>query len=308
MTKHLSLLLALFLLILFFSLLNPLFFSTPTIQAIGNQIPDLTFLAVALTLVMITGGIDLSVGSLLALCSSIIGVHMISNGASLSEAFLISLFGGALCGLITGTITTLGKIPSFIVTLGMLECARGVAYLVTDSQTVYIGSEIGVLAESTGFLGVSPMFILAIVIVVLGQLLLSRTVYGRYLVAIGTNLDAVRLSGINPTPYQISVFIISGTLCAFAALSLTARLASSDPNAAIGLELSAIAAAVIGGTSLMGGRGSVIGSFIGVLIIAVLQTGLASMGVDEPTKRIITGAVIVFAALMDFWRTKQRRA
>ena len=102
--------------------------------------------------------------------------------------------------------------------------------------------------------------------------------------------------------------MISGTLCAFAALSLTARLASSDPNAAIGLELSAIAAAVIGGTSLMGGRGSVIGSFIGVLIIAVLQTGLASMGVDEPTKRIITGAVIVFAALMDFWRTKQRRA
>ena len=166
MTKHLSLLLALFLLILFFSLLNPLFFSTPTLQAIGNQIPDLTFLAVALTLVMITGGIDLSVGSLLALCSSIIGVHMISNGASLSEAFLISLLGGALCGLITGTITTLGKIPSFIVTLGMLECARGVAYLVTDSQTVYIGSEVGALADSTDFLGVSPMFILAIVIVV----------------------------------------------------------------------------------------------------------------------------------------------
>ena len=115
------------------------------------------------------------------------------------------------------------------------------------------------------------------------------------------------MSGINTRPYRVAVFGISGILCALAAVAQTSRLASADPNAAIGLELSAIAAAVIGGTSLMGGRGSVINTFIGVLIIAVLQTGLASVGASEPSKRVITGAVIVAAALLDVWRTRFAR-
>lgn len=153
----------------------------------------------------------------------------------------------------------------------------------------------------------SPAFLLAIAAVAVGQFLLVRTVFGRYCVAIGTNEEAVRMSGIRTAPYSIAVFAISGLLCGMAGLAQTSRLSSADPNAGIGIELSAIAACVIGGTSLMGGRGSVVSSFIGVLIIAVLQTGLAQVGVSDANKQIITGAVIVVAVLLDAIRTRWRR-
>jgi ribose transport system permease protein len=139
-----------------------------------------------------------------------------------------------------------------------------------------------------------------------GQLVLSRTVYGRYLVAIGTNEEAVRLSGIDPRPYKLAVFASCGLLTAIAAVIQTARMSSSNPNTAIGFELQAIAAVVIGGTSLMGGRGSVVRSFFGVLIIAVLGAGLAQVGVQDHTKRLITGCVIVAAVVLDQYRRRRR--
>jgi ribose transport system permease protein len=138
--------------------------------------------------------------------------------------------------------------------------------------------------------------------VVAGQVVLSRTVFGRYLVAIGTNESAVRLAGINPRLPKIAVFSITGLLTGVGALFYTSRLGSSDPNAGAGLELSAIAAVVIGGTSLMGGRGSVINSFFGALIIATLEAGLAQVGATEPAKRVITGSVIIIAVVIDAWR------
>jgi ribose transport system permease protein len=142
-------------------------------------------------------------------------------------------------------------------------------------------------------------------VIVLAQLVLTRTVFGRYLIGIGTNEEAVRLAGIDPRPYKVLVFALMGLLAGLAALFQISRLEAADPNAGSGLELQVIAAVVIGGTSLMGGRGSVISTFFGVLIISVLAAGLAQIGASEPTKRIITGAVIVIAVVLDTYRSRR---
>jgi len=158
------------------------------------------------------------------------------------------------------------------------------------------------LSAPISWLRISPAFLIAVAIIGLGQVILSKTVFGRYLVAVGTNEQAVRLAGINPGPPKIAVFALLGMLSGLAGVFHTSRLGSSDPNAGAGLELSAIAAVVIGGTSLMGGRGSVVNTFFGVLIIATLEAGLAQIGASEPAKRIITGLVIIGAVTLDALR------
>jgi ribose transport system permease protein len=252
-----------------------------------------------MTLVLIVGGIDLSVGSVLALSSAVLGTLMVDNDWSVWLAMPLCVLAGVMCGLFNGVISVGFRIPSFIVTLGMLEIARGMTKVITNSQTKYIGSSVEYFGEPLPVMLLSPAFLLALAAVVAGQFLLTRTVFGRYCVAIGTNAEAVRMSGIVTAPYSIAVFALSGLLCGLAGIAQTSRLSSADPNAAIGIELSAIAACVIGGTSLTGGRGSVVSSFIGVLIIAVLQTGLAQLGVSDANKQIITGSVIVVAVLLD---------
>ena len=202
-----------------------------------------------------------------------------------------------------GLVTVRWRLPSFIVTLGMLEMARGGAHFLTKSQTQYIGSQIENIAGQS-ILGVSLPFVLALVIVVSGQLVLSRTVFGRYMIAVGSNEEAVRLSGIDPRPIKVIVFLLTGVLVALAAVIDTSRFQSANPNAGAGFELQAIAAVVIGGTSLMGGRGSVVSSFFGVLIIAVLNSGLASIGARDETKRLITGLVILAAVIIDHYRSR----
>jgi len=199
------------------------------------------------------------------------------------------------------------RVPSFIATLGMLEMARGATYLVTRSETQYLGERVEGLA-SASVLGLSIPFLAALGLVVAAELVLTGTVFGRYMVAIGTNEEAVRLSGVDPRPVKLAVFIVSGVLAAVAGVVYTSRLASADPNAGVGFELSSIAAVVVGGTSLMGGRGSVVGSLLGVAIIAVLGSGLAQAGAQEPTKRLVTGAVIVAAVLADHYRRSRQGA
>ncbi len=302
--QYAGLLIALALLVVVFSLLSENFLQTGTLVTIANQIPDLTLIAVGMTLVLIVGGIDLSVGSVLALSSAVLGTLMVDGQWPLWAAIPVCLLTGVACGLFNGVVSIGAGIPSFIVTLGMLEIARGATKVVTDSQTKYIGSAVESIGEPIAGLQLSPAFLLAVAAVLTGEFVLTRTVFGRYLVAIGTNEEAVRMSGIRSAPYSIAVFAISGLLCGLAGLTHTSRLSSADPNAAIGIELSAIAACVIGGTSLMGGRGSVINSFLGVLIIAVLQTGLAQVGASDPTKQIITGSVIVAAVLLDAVRSR----
>lgn len=298
----LGLLLVLAALVVLFGLLSRNFWAWRTLQSIVNQVPDLMVVAAGMTLVVIAGGIDLSVGSVLALSGCVLGITMAGWGWPLWASATLGLAVGAACGLLSGAVSVVWSIPSFIVTLGMLEIARGAAYRITDSQTQYIGPRVERLAQPLARLGVSPAFLVAVVVVVVGQVLLTRTVWGRHLVAVGSNEQAARFSGLATRRIRLITFVISGTMAAAGAIFQVARLSSADPNAGVGLELAAIAAVVIGGTSLMGGDGSVLRSSLGVLIIAVLQTGLAQVGATEPTKRLITGAVIVLAVILSVVR------
>lgn len=305
LADYLGMTIALVALIAVFSLSAKHFLSQATFRTLANQIADVTIAAVGMTFVLIVAGIDLSVGSVMALAGAALGIAVVNWGVPLAVGVVLCLLTGLACGAANGLIVIRWSLPSFIVTLGMLEAARGAAYLVTDSRTIYINS-IDILTEPV-VAGLSAPFFLAIAVVFLGQLVLSRTVFGRYLVAIGTNEEAVRLSGIDPRPYKLAVFALSGLLAAVAAVIQTARMSSANPNTATGFELQVIAAVVIGGTSLMGGRGSVVRSFFGVLIIAVLGTGLAQVGAQEYTKRLITGCVIVAAVILDQYRHRSRR-
>ncbi|WP_253158361.1 ABC transporter permease [Stieleria tagensis] len=302
--QYAGLLGVLLLLIAVFSLSSENFFQMQTLVTIANSNPDLIFVSVGMTMVLIVGGIDLSVGSVLALGSAVLGVLMVHYEWGLLAALPVCLLATGLCGLFNGMVSVWFSIPSFIVTLGMLEMARGGSKVLTDSQSLYIGRSIEGFGEPLQSISLSPAFLVAVGSVIVGQFLLTKTVFGRYLVAIGTNAEAVRMSGIRTAPITVAAFVISGVLVGMAALAQTSRLSTADPNAAIGLELAAIAACVIGGTSLMGGRGSVIASFIGVLIIAVLQSGLAQLGVEDATKQLITGAVIILAVLLDALRSR----
>jgi ribose transport system permease protein len=292
---------ALGLLLIVFGIFARNFFTWTTLRTIANQIPDTTIVAVGMTFVLIIAGIDLSVGSVMALAGAVLGVSMVEFKLPLPVALIGCFATGLLCGAINGLVVIKWRLPSFIVTLGMLEAARGATYLVTQSRTIYISRFLEWITDPL-VLGLSRGFFLAVAIVIAGQLALSFTVFGRYIVAIGTNEEAVRLSGIDPRPVKLSVFILCGFLVSIAAVIHTSRLSSANPNAGYGLELQAIAAVVIGGTSLMGGAGSVVSSFFGVLIIAVLGTGLAQVGAQESTKRLITGCVIVAAVILDYYR------
>jgi len=298
---YLGLVGALLLLILIFSLSTRHFFSQTTFLTLANQIPAALLVATGMTYILIIAEIDLSVGSVLGLCGAVLGVLLTKAQWSLPAAIACALATGLCCGAFNGLVSLQWRLPSFIVTLGMLEMARGGAHAVTHSQTQYIGSVIEPVA-GTHLLGLSLPFLLAVTVVLIAQLTLTRTVFGRYMIAIGTNQEAVRLSGINPRPIKLAVFLLASLLVAMAAVIDTSRFQAANPNAGVGLELQAIAAAVIGGTSLMGGRGSVISTFFGVLIIAVLNTGLASLGARDETKRLITGAVIVIAVILDQYR------
>ena len=291
-------------LVVLFGLLSEHFLTARTLGTLANRIPPLTLIAVGMTFVLIIGGIDLSVGSVLGLCGALVGLALVDWQWSLPAAMLLAIAVGLVAGSFNGVVSAGLGVPSFIVTLGMLEVSRGLAYLVTDSQTKYIGAPIEGLAKPLAGGGVSPAFIIALIVVVAGQVLLTRTVFGRHILAVGANETAAHLAGVRTRLSKLAVFGISGLLTGLAAVFYTSRLGSSDPNAGAGLELSAIAAVVIGGTSLMGGRGSVVNSFFGVLIIATLDAGLAQVGASEPSKRVVTGSVIVAAVVMDAWRSR----
>jgi ribose transport system permease protein len=292
------------LLLFYFGQQSEHFLSKSTFTTLAGRIPTLAVVAAGMTLVLIIGGIDLSVGSILGLSGALLGLALTEWHWSLPLASGLALLGGLGLGLLNGILSVHWRLPAFIATLGMLEMARGGAYLLTDSKTKYIGEAVGGLAKPISGLGLPPAFLIALAVVFACHFMLTKTVFGRQLIAIGTNENAVRLAGINPRPGKLIVFAISGLLAALGALFNTARLGASDPNAGSGLELAAIAAAVVGGTSLLGGRGSVLTSVLGVLIIATLESGLASVGASEPTKRVVTGVVIIVAVLLDLWRKK----
>ena len=297
---------ALVLLVVYFGYTTENFFSAATFRTIANQIPDTTIIAVGMTFVLIIAGIDLSVGSVMALSGAALGVLLAKYNIPLPIAIAACIVMGLLCGLANGMMVITWQLPSFIVTLGMMEIARGATYFVTQSRTLYVSDHLEAITDAT-VLGLSVPFLLAVLTVILAQFVLSRTVFGRYMVAVGTNEEAARLSGINTKQIKATVFAICGFLAAVAAVIHTARY-QANPNNGQGMELQVIAAVVIGGTSLMGGRGSVISTFFGVLIIKVLSSGLAQAGAQESTKRLITGCVIVAAVILDYYRQRIRNA
>jgi ribose transport system permease protein len=290
-----------------FSFASEHFFTLATLATLANDVPTLLVMAVGMTFILIIAGIDLSVGSVMALAASIMSLAMVRWGWPVYAAGMLGMAAAAALGMLTGLISVGWRVPSFIVSLGMLEIARGMAYQVTNSRTEYIGGIVAGISAPV-FMGMSPAFMAAIVIVVIGHLVLTRTVLGRLWIGIGTNEEAVRLSGIDPRPAKVLVFALMGLLAGIGALFQISRLEAADPNGGVGLELQVIAAVVIGGTSLMGGRGSVISTFIGVLIIVVLEAGLAQIGVSEPLKRIVTGLVIVTAVVLDTYRRRGQRS
>ena len=289
-----------------FGVLNEHFWSLATLQSVTNRIPSLALAALGLTFVLVAGGIDLSVGSVSAVAGAVFGWCVADQGVPVAIAAGVALAASLACGLVNGALVNLLRMPSFIVTLGLLEAARGVAYLVTNSQTKYLGERLGAL-QATPVAGLSVAFLLALALTGIAHFVLTSTVFGRHTVAVGTNEEAARLVGVSPQRVRLIVFALSGALAGVAGLCHVARLGAADPNAGSGLELSAIAAAVIGGTSLMGGRGSMLATFVGVLIIATLEAGLAHLGASEPVKRVVTGVVIVGAVGAEAIRARLAR-
>lgn len=305
--EHAALLAILAALIVLFGSLNERFFTAATFRSVANQIPTLTLAATGMTLVLIIGGIDLGVGSVVALGGAVFGVAVLDWHWPVPVGAGAAVLVAALAGLFNGLVTAGLRVPSFIVTLGTLEMARGLAYLTTGSQTKYLDGRLDALATPLGALLVTPAALLALGTVLLAQLLLTRSVLGRQMIAIGTNEAAATLAGLPASRVKILVFTLAGALGGLAALCSAARLGAADPNGGAGLELSAIAAAVIGGTSLSGGHGSALRTFFGVLIIATLGAGLAQAGASEPVKRLVTGTVIVLAVVADGLRKKAGR-
>ncbi len=287
--------------------LTPHFLTVSNLLNVMEQTSINAVIAVGMTFVILSGGIDLSVGSLVAL-SGVVLATVLQAGAPLPVALLAGLLAGALCGLLNGSLVTLGRLPPFIATLGMMSVARGAALLFTDGRPVS-GFPPGFRSLATGRVLLVPVPVLVtLAVYVLAHLVLTRTRFGRYVYAIGGNEEATRLSGVSVRFHKTMVYALSGLVSGLAAAILTARLNSAQPIAGIMYELDAIAATVIGGTSLLGGQGRVTGTLVGALIMGVLRNGLNLLGISSFLQQVVIGLVIVGAVLLDsLLKTGDRR-
>ncbi|MEZ2331555.1 ABC transporter permease [Mesorhizobium sp. RCC_202] len=312
LVRDAGVLLALVLITVFFSATAPYFATPGNALKIFVQIAINTVLAAGMTFVILTGGIDLSVGSVLALCTVVGATVMIDENLSPAVAIILALLAcmatGAVCGFLNGWISTRWKIPSFIVTLGMLNMAAGAARVVSDNSTITGLPQSFVDFGNLIIGGFLPsIFLVAVLVIAAGWFVLRFTVFGRMIFAVGTNDEAVRLSGHNPDFYKVAAFTISGLTAGIAAMVYLLRLNIGSPIAGVGYELNAIAAVIIGGTSLSGGKGSIIGTLVGACILQVLSTGLQLLGVGDNFKPIVIGLVIVLAVILDAYRERLLR-
>ena len=296
-----------------FSLASPNFLQTANILAILQATSVNGVLAVAATLVIITGGIDLSVGTLMTFCAVIAGVALTYLGWPLPFGILAAILAGTASGLVSGTIIAKLKVPPFITTLGMMLILKGLSLVISGTKPIYFNSTPGFSEISLGSLvgkivpalplpnGVLVLFAVAL----LASFILTRTALGRYTFAIGSNEEAVRLSGVNVDRWKIAVYALAGSVCGVAGLLIASRLNSAQPALGQGYELEAIAAVVIGGTSLSGGRGTVLGTLIGALIISVLANGLRILSVAQEWQTVVTGSIIILAVYADILRRRK---
>ncbi|WP_316809956.1 ABC transporter permease subunit [Pedobacter heparinus] len=302
-------LIALFLLCLLISIISDKFLTASNGWNVMRQISVNICISVGMTLVVLTAGIDLSVGSILALCGALTA-GLLKNGIGIPDANLFigfTILGAMLVGILAGTslgafngwAITRFKVPAFIATLAMLTIARGLTLLYTKGFPISgLGDQFSYLGTGW-FLGIPvPVWISAIVVIA-AVVLTTKTRLGRYIYAIGGNESASRLSGINISKVKIIVYAIAGALAAVGGLIVTSRLDSAQPNAGSSYELDSIAAVVIGGTSLSGGKGTIMGTVLGAIIIGVLNNGLVLLNVSPFWQQVVKGAVILLAVIID---------
>ncbi|EAV1661749.1 ABC transporter permease [Klebsiella variicola] len=309
----------LILLIIIFSFTSDSFFSVNNIMTVGLQTSTIAFIGIGVTCVILTGGIDLSIGSIVALAGVTAGLA-VNAGVPVSLGLLIGVLTGSLCGAANGVLVTTMRLPPFIATLGTMMIIRGIALYITDAAPVSgmpdsfgdlgNGALFRIISEGDNglpeviFPGIPYPVILMIVAAILFTFALTKMRIGRYLYAIGSNEEAARLSGIQTNKVKLSAYIISGTFAGLCGVVIASRLVTAQPNGGMMYELDAIASAVVGGTSLMGGVGTIPGTLIGSFIIGVLRNGLNMNGVSFFVQQIIIGAVILLAVAYDQFRQR----
>jgi ribose transport system permease protein len=307
-------LIALFILCIVFGLLSDKFFTVANGLNVMRQISVNICIAVGMTMIILTAGIDLSVGSVLALCGAVTA-GLLKNGISLPSvdlfigftilgAILAGILVGSLLGFFNGFVITKFKVPPFVATLAMLTIARGLTMLYTNGFPISSFDPSFVFIGGGWWLGLPVPVWIAAIVVVAAIIVTKKIKLGRYIYAIGGNENAAKLSGININRVKIIVYSIAGGLAALGGIIVTARLDSAQPNAGTSYELDAIAAVVIGGTSLSGGRGSIWGTVLGALIIGVLNNGLVLLDVSPFWQQVVKGAVILLAVIIDKLNTK----
>jgi ribose transport system permease protein len=303
-TNLLGILAAFIVLCVILSIASPAFLKTTNFLNIVQQISINFTIAIGMTMVILIGGIDLSVGSITAITGMIVAIMMKNFGMPVGVSIILALIASCVMGAVNGLMIAYLDLPPFIATLGMMGIARGASYSVTAGQPVYT------LPKS--FLAIServaniPLLALLIMVALfaLAAYTLKYTRFGRYVYAVGGNENCSTLSGIDVKKVKIAVYTISGFCCGVAAMLLTSRLDSAVPTNAEGYELNAIAAVVIGGTSMSGGEGSLFGTLIGTLIMGVIANGLNLLAIPQGPQRMVNGLIIIIAVIVDVMRRK----
>lgn len=280
------------------ALLSPAFLTLINQLNILRQAAFVGIIACGMTFVIVAGEIDISVGSLVALSSAILGVLMANEGWPLETAAIAVIAAGAASGLLAGFTRILFGVPSFISTLALYLALRGLAQIITGSLPIMIQDPVLQFLGSGRVAGIPVQVIILLFVFAAGYLIAKKTTFGRSIYAIGGNARAARLAGIRVDRVRVALFVISGILAAFVGILLSARLGSGNANIAGGMEFEVIAAVIVGGTSLSGGHGSVLGTFLGVLFITVLSNILVLMGVDPFAQDVVRGAIVLIAVLI----------
>ena len=289
---------ALIILCVIISIVSPRFLALANLRNLFTQISVNGVISLGMTFVILTGGIDLSVGSVVAISGAVTAATIQSTG-SITIGIVSALFTGVFVGVINGIVVAKGKIQAFVATLATQTVFRGITYVFTGGNPISGLSDDFIKITNSRILGIpAPVIITAIVFAICAYIL-TQTRYGRYVYAVGGNEDSARLSGITVNSVKIWVYIVSGITAAIAGVIVTSRIGSAAPTAGSGYELDAIAAIVIGGTNLVGGEGTIVGTVIGVLIIGVLSNGLNLMDVSAFYQTIVKGLVILLAVLID---------
>lgn len=280
---------------------NPRFLTVSNLTGVLVQAAVYVIMALGMSFVLMTGGIDLSQGSLLALVG-VVAAYIVGHQGSIILAIIVSLLVGALVGLANGTIISCLKIPPFIMTLSTMYLCRGLTLVITQASPITISDKNFRWIGSGSVAGIPVPVIIFIIAAVVGQFILSYTATGRYILAVGSNREAARLSGIKTRWNECKVYIISGIMVSIAGIVYVARLGAAQANVGQSYEMEAVAASVLGGTSVLGGEGGIIGTVLGAIVVAIIRNAIVLLEISTYYQQMITGAVILLAVIVDVQR------